>query len=257
VYTALYEGGERTPGVFLTGETPKCQLLPTMRWMAMELGVRRWCIIGDNYVWPWGSAKAARNYAERCGARILDEIYVELGTAKFTNALRRIESSGAQGVLMFLVGNDAVRFNRAFAAAGLDDRMLRLSPLMEENMLLASGAAATKGIYTASGFFESAATPEGLDFVGRYTARYGPEAPVLNSMGESCYEGVRLLAALIQRADGLDVPDLCSVADTVGYGGPRGEVHLQKCHLDQRIYLARADDLQFDVITSFPARPSG
>jgi urea transport system substrate-binding protein len=74
---------------------------------------------------------------------------------------------------------------------------------------------------------------------------------VLNSMGESCYEGVRLLAALIQRAGGLDVPGLCSVADTVGYGGPRGEVHLQKCHLDQRIYLARADDLQFDVITSF------
>lgn len=54
VYTALYEGGERTPGVFLTGETPECQLLPTMRWMAMELGVRQWCIIGDNYVWPWG-----------------------------------------------------------------------------------------------------------------------------------------------------------------------------------------------------------
>ena len=151
--------------MFLTGETPECQLLPTMRWMAMELGVRQWCIIGDNYVWPWGSAKAARNYAERCGARILDEIYVELGTAKFTNALRRIESSGAQGVLMFLVGNDAVRFNRAFAAAGLDERMLRLTPLMEENMLLASGAAATKGIYTASGFFESAATAEGLDFV--------------------------------------------------------------------------------------------
>ena len=86
---------------------------------------------------------------------------------------------------------------------------------------------------------------------GRYTNRYGPEAPVLNSMGESCYEGVRLLAALIQRAGGLDVPGLCSVADTVGYGGPRGEVHLQKCHLDQPIYLARADDLQFDVITSF------
>ena len=27
VYTALYEGGERTPGVFLTGEVPSRQLL--------------------------------------------------------------------------------------------------------------------------------------------------------------------------------------------------------------------------------------
>jgi urea transport system substrate-binding protein len=73
-------------------------------------------------------------------------------------------------------------------------------------------------------------------------------------MGESCFEGVRLLAALIQRAGGLDVPGLCSVADTVAYGGPRGEVHLHGCHLDQRVYLARADDLQFDVITQLPAR---
>ncbi len=252
VYTPLYEGGERTPGVFLTGETPARQLLPSIRWMAEELGTRRWCIVGDDYVWPRGSARVARHYVNQCGARICDEIYVGLGTEDFSGTLRRVERSGAQGVLMLLVGNDAVRFNRAFATAGFDTRMLRLSPLMEENMLVASGAAATTGIYTASGFFESAATPEALDFVGRYTAHYGPEAPLLNSMGESCYEGVRLLSALVQRADGLDVTRLCSVADTVEYGGPRGEVHLEKHHLDQRVHLASANDLQFDVVAQLP-----
>lgn len=256
VYTPLYEGGERNAGVFLTGETPARQLLPSMRWMAEELGVRRWCVVGDDYIWPRGSAVAARRYAQRCGVRICDEVYVGLGTEDFTGPLRRIERSGAQGVLMFLVGNDAVRFNRAFAAAGLDERMPRLTPLMEENMLAASGAAATKGIYTASGFFESAATPEALDFVGRYTARYGPEAPLLNSMGESCYEGVRLLSALAARAGELDVRALCSVADTVEYGGPRGEVHLDGHHLDQRVYLAKADELQFDVVAQLPPVPA-
>lgn len=248
VYTPLYEGGERTPGVFLTGETPAHQLLPSMRWMAEELGVRRWCIIGDDYVWPRDSAKSVRRYARACRAAICDEVYVSLGTEDFTRPLRRIERSGADGVLMFLVGNDAVRFNRAFAAAGLDERMPRLTSLMEENMLMASGSAATKGIYTASGFFESVATPESLDFIGRYASRFGPDAPVLNSMGESCYEGVRLLSALATRANGLDVPNLCSVTDRVEYGGPRGEVHLQGNHLDQRVYLARAQGLQFDVL---------
>lgn len=252
VYTPLYEGGERTPGVFLTGETPGRQLLPSMRWMAEELGVRRWCIVGDDYVWPRGSAAAARRYARRCGARICDEVYVGLGTEDFTGALRRVERSGAQGVLMFLVGNDAVRFNRAFAAAGLDRQLVRLTSLMEENMLVASGAAATRGIYTAAGFFESVATPEALDFVGRYATRFGPEAPLLNSMGESCYEGIRLLSALVQQADALDVRRLCSVSDAVEYGGPRGAVHLAGRHLDQRIYLARADEMQFDVVGELP-----
>jgi urea transport system substrate-binding protein len=40
VYSPLYEGGERTTGVFLVGETPDRQVLPALRWMARELGVR-------------------------------------------------------------------------------------------------------------------------------------------------------------------------------------------------------------------------
>src|SRR3712207_3649638 len=41
VYTALYEGGEQTPGVFLTGETPDQQLFPAMRWMGTRSEERR------------------------------------------------------------------------------------------------------------------------------------------------------------------------------------------------------------------------
>jgi ABC-type branched-subunit amino acid transport system substrate-binding protein len=248
VYTALYEGGERTPGVFLTGETPRTQLLPALRWMTEELGIRRWCIVGDNYVWPRGSASAVRRYARWCGSVICDEIYVPLGTESFTPVLRRVERSRAQGVLMFLVGNDAVRFNRAFRAAGLDGQLYRLSSLMEENMLAASGANATRGLYTAAGFFETAATPENLDFIGRYTRRYGPEAPLLNTMGESCYEGVRLVCALVERARASGSTVLTSAARGLRYVGPRGEMELRGSHLRQNVYLARAAGLEFDVL---------
>jgi ABC-type branched-subunit amino acid transport system substrate-binding protein len=257
VYTALYEGGERTPGVFLTGETPRTQLLPALRWMTEELGVRSWCIVGDNYVWPRGSAGAVRRYAHRCGAVIRDEMYVPLGTENFAPALRRIERSRAQGVLMFLVGNDAVRFNRAFRAAGLDEQLYRLTSLMEENMLAASGANATRGIYTAAGFFETAATPENLDFIGRYARTYGPDAPLLNTMGESCYEGVRLACALIERARTSGTGVLSSVAARgLRYAGPRGEMELTGSHLRQNVYLARAAGLQFDVLAELaPVTP--
>ncbi len=39
-----------------------------------------------------------------------------------------------------------------------------------------------------------------------------------------------------------------AAADSVSYGGPRGEVQVRDRHLDQRIYLAQADDLEFDVV---------
>jgi urea transport system substrate-binding protein len=71
---------------------------------------------------------------------------------------------------------------------------------------------------------------------------------VLNSLGESCYEGVRLLAQLVRRAGSLDVDRICEVADTVGYDGPRGPVHLRGRHLEQRVYLARADSVDFEVL---------
>jgi ABC-type branched-chain amino acid transport systems, periplasmic component len=119
VYTAPYE---HTPGVFLTGETPDAQILPAMRWMAQEVGVRRWCIVGNNYVWPRRSAMASRRYAQASGAEILDEIFLELGTSDFDATIRRIERSECDGVLMFLVGNNAVHFNRQFADVGLDGR---------------------------------------------------------------------------------------------------------------------------------------
>jgi ABC-type branched-subunit amino acid transport system substrate-binding protein len=253
VYTAVYEGGERGPGVFLTGETPRWQLLPAMRWMARELGVRDWCIVGDDYIWPRASARVAHRHAARCGARIMDEIFVPTGTEEFGSALRRVERSRAQGVLMFLLGSDAVRFNRAFTEMRLHENMVRLSPLMDENMLLGTGAANTHDLYSAAGFFESMATADSLDFERRYVDRFGPTAPALTSQGESCYEGLALFAQLAERAGGTELPQLCRAAESMAYVSPRGAVRVQANHLVQPMYLARARELEFDVLCQIEA----
>jgi urea transport system substrate-binding protein len=249
VYTALYEGGERTPGVFLAGEIPSRQLLPAMQWLHREHGVRRWCIVGNDYVWPRETASAARVYAALCDGQIRHEVFAPLGCRSWETIVDGVERSRADAVIMLLVGEDAVLFNRAFAAAGLDARCLRLSTLIDENTLVGSGAESTRGICAAAAYFETLATPESLDFGWRYTRSFGPEAPTLNSIGESCYEGVLLLTALARRAGSLDVRKMTAAADSLSYGGPRGEVRMRDRHLDQRIYLAEADELQFDILT--------
>ena len=55
----------------------------------------------------------------------------------------------------------------------LDQQVLRLSTLMEENMLLATGAENTRGICATAAYFEALTTPEGLDFGLRYARRSG------------------------------------------------------------------------------------
>ncbi len=233
VYTALYEGGERTAGVHLTGETPATQLFPAMRLLGEARAIRRWCVVGNDYVWPRATARAARRYARRCGARVAAEVYVPLGTADFAGVLRRIERCAADAVLVLLVGGDAAQFNRAFAAAGLHQRALRLSTLMDENMLLASGPDATVNLWAAAGYFETLATPTALAFGARYAARFGSQAPPVGSPGESCYEGIRLLAALGEGRRDLETA--------------RGHLTIAANHVQQPVYLAEAAGLDFHV----------
>ncbi|WP_242901986.1 substrate-binding domain-containing protein [Actinomadura terrae] len=248
VYTPLYEGGERAPWVFLTGETPGRQLRPALRWFADELGVRRWAIVGDDYVWPRLTAGAIRGYLDGLGGEVSAEFFVGLGTQDYGGVLARLARSGSDGVLMLLVGDDAVAFNRAFARSGLDRDLVRFSPLMDENMLLATGADSTRGLFAAAGYFESLPTAGGLDFGARYHGRFGADAPVLNSLGESCYEGVRLFSELARRAQSVDARQMRAVSDGLGYDGPRGSVEMRDRHLRQRVFLAAADGLDFDVI---------
>ncbi|NDL59690.1 substrate-binding domain-containing protein [Phytoactinopolyspora mesophila] len=250
VYSSLYEGGEHAPGVFMAGETPDQQIAPAMAWLAREMGVRRWAVVGDDYLWPRGSASAVRRFVGDFGLQLTDEIFVPLGQHNFDRVISRLRSGSAQGVLMLLVGQDAVHFNRAFAETDLDERLVRLSPLMDENMLLASGPEAGRQLYSAAGYFGALATEDALDLLGRYVRRFGPDAPVLNSMGESCYEALRLLATLVRQARSLDVRSMSHTAESpVGYHGPRGSVHLRDHHLMQRVYLARADGTVYDVVT--------
>lgn len=247
-YTALYEGGENRPGVFMTGETPDQQLGPALDWFADAVGVRRWTIVGDDYVWPRRSARVARRYLRSIGGTVCDEMYVPLGTSEFSDVLHRVEASGCDAVLMLLIGDDAVEFNRAFCSWGLDRDVLRFSSLIDENVLLASGAANTRGLMTSAGYFEDLATASGLDFAAAYSRRFGPDAPVLNSLGESCYEGVRLLTELMRRAGSAAVPPMTSVAEGLSYESPRGTVELRDRHLRQKVFLAAADGLLWDVL---------
>lgn len=248
VYTTLYEGGERRPWVFPIGETPGRQLRPALAWFADELGIRRWTIVGNDYVWPRASARAVHGYLRALGGTVCGEHYVPLGTDDFTTALGRVAASGCEAVLVLLMGQDAVDFHRAFAAAGLDGGLLRFGPLTDENMLLSAGSDSTRGLFASAGYFGTLATAESLEFSARYHARFGATAPMLTGPGESCYEGVRLLGELIRRAGGPDVAKMRALSEGLRYDGPRGAVEIRDRHLSQKVFLAVADGLDFDVI---------
>jgi ABC-type branched-subunit amino acid transport system substrate-binding protein len=222
-----------------------------LRWLVEHRRARRWALIGNDYVWPRQLHRFAFRYIGTAGASVVAQRYVPLGRVDPQPLLDLVRASRADAVLLTLVGSDLVRFNRAFAASRLGERVLRLCGALEENGLLGAGGDTSGELYAAMGYFGSVATDCGLAFVERYTHRYGWQAPVLNGHAEACYDGVRLLAALATRAGSLAPAALDATSDGTTIVGGRGTLTVRNRHVDQPVYLARADGLDFDVLRSF------
>lgn len=247
IYTPLYEGGESTAGVFSIGETPREQLGPSLEFLQRRYRPTSWALIGNDYVWPRMSHLFAKAKLTGMGTRFVYEKYVPFGAPRMAQLVEEIGKSGAEAVLISLVGQDAVNFNRAFGAAGLHDRIVRLSCAIEENGLLASGAKNSKRMFVASSYFGSLRTDQNAAFKEQYFNLHGRDAPVLNALGQSTYEGVQFLAGLL-----LHHPDAWRQ-----HAGTRslpviyrsGRRALKQPPVDGLpIYLARADGLAFDIV---------
>lgn len=246
-YAAMHEGRDDTPGVFMLGERPVNQILPAADWMRKQLGVGRWAIVGNDYVFPRVTGSTTRLALQDTASEVVSETYVPLGTTNFTSVLRGLRSDDVDGVIMLLMGQDAVHFNRQFARHGLADRFTRLSPAIEENTLLGGGAAANQNLYAAAAYFDKMDTVEGRELASAYYQRHGAWAPALNAVGESCYEAIKFLAWIGRRCGGIGMEAVSTMESGTFYDGPRGLVRLDGNLLDQDVYLAAADDLEFDI----------
>jgi len=251
LYTPVYEGGERTPGVMAIGETPGTQWRPAIEWLTNTKRASRWYLIGSDYVWPWLSHKAIKKYIKDAGGRVLGEEFVPIGEHDHSRQLARIRAAKPDVVLITLIGADSIVFNRAFAEQGLGSRMLRLAGAMDETVLLGIGADNTEGLYCASGYFIDMASRANDIFRDQYQASFGRHAPPPGSIGQSNYEGLRFLETVASRAGSLAIKPLLSAATNVEYQGARGRIDIRRGNARMPIYLAAANGLDFRLIKQF------
>jgi ABC-type branched-subunit amino acid transport system substrate-binding protein len=251
VYTPVYEGGECAPGTWVTGETPAQQLGPVIPWITEQEGVKSWYLIGNDYVWGRGTNAAARQLVEGLGNEVVGEEYVPLGTSDYDASLQRIRASGADAVLVSLVGGDAVSFNISYGTFGLDEQAVRLGTMLEENTLAGIGEAGSSRMFSSMGFFSNIGSDVVTDFSARLSSEFGDEAAVMNTLGESTYDGLVLLATIANKAGSLDVAAMSEVADGTEISSPRGKVVLNGNHTARTIYVADATGGSFNVVAEF------
>ncbi|MFC0861232.1 substrate-binding domain-containing protein [Sphaerimonospora cavernae] len=248
VYAPPYEGGVRRPGVYFLGEPASRQVGPGLDWLIDHRRARRWFLLGNDYVWPRLVHEAARDHLLSRSATVVGERFVPFGTRDMARLIDELAAVRPDAVLLNLIGSDLVAFNREFAASGLS--CARLCGALEEHGLLAIGGDTGGELYAAMGYFGSIGTEANLDLRERYVRRFGPQAPLLNGHGHGCYESVLMLAALAERAGALAVPAIEAVSDGTSITSGRGNLTLSGGHVRQRVYVGRANGLDFDVVTS-------
>ena len=260
VYAAAYEGGETSDGVLCSGEVPGDQIVASLRWLRTELRLRRWFIVGNDYVWPRGSAMATRAGLQDSDISILGERFVPLGIDDprgWDQVLADIEAADPDGVVTLLVGSDAVRFNRAFADTGMDATVTRFSPFTDETVMLASGSAATRNLFVSAGWFAGLASASAAEFRTGFTRAFdlvngtGPAdesaAQQPGTMAETTYSGLHLLAG-IATTSVPSMEDARRAFDGWGWDSPHGPVDLLKGAARHPVHLAVTRGIELDVV---------
>lgn len=256
-YTPSYEGGECSPGIYVNGETPQQQLAPVIPWLSSERQLKRWYLIGNDYIWPRNTNAVAKQIIQGGGASVVGEEYLPFSVDNFDASLAKIRASGADAVLITLVGGASVSFNRAFAGFGLAERVTRLGTLIEENTLAGIGVQNAANLYSSAGYFASLGTPAARAFAGRYRQRFPDSDAALNALAESCYEGFLMLEAIARRAGAISVSKFDPASEGARYEGPRGAVEMHGRHVTEDVFVARVGSAGFEVVKTFPRVGAG
>ena len=201
VYTPPHDGTPGFSSVVCTGPAPAAQLQDAIVRLGRAHRVRRWALVGSDYVWPWAVHRAARRTIVESGAAAVLEEFVPIGGVPdvLDRLVDRLAAERADALLISLVGRDQVLFHRALRHAGLDRRLVRLSGALEENGLLAVDGDETGLLYAAMPSFASLPDEDHRSLLERHAAVLGPTAPVLDSYAKGVYDGVRLITRLATR----------------------------------------------------------
>lgn len=189
-----FESGS-TGSVFL-GADPLQQLLQPLEWIARHEHVRRWALVGNDYIWPRQVHLSARRILHDFGQSVVMDELVPLGGVDPSRLLDRAGSAGADAILVSLVGRDGIVLHRAIRESGADQHFVRLSTTLDESCLIAAGGDTSGMLYSTMPSFILQPDDRHQSMIERYLTRFGFTAPLPGSYAEGCFDGVLFLLEL-------------------------------------------------------------
>ena len=196
IFTPPHESERGSSGTIFLGSGPRLQLERPLEWIIGHHRVRRWALIGNDYIWPREVHRAASRVLRGLGQSIVMDRLVPLGSVDAERLLDEAQKNNADAILLSLVGRDGITFQRAATEIGADRRLIRLCTALDENSLMAAGGDTSGLLYSAMPSFILQDDDRHQNLLGLYLDRFGASAPLPASYAQGCYDGVVLLTEL-------------------------------------------------------------
>lgn len=257
-YPVQYEGEESSKNVFYTGAAPNQQAIPATDYFLEELGVKKFALLGTDYVYPRTTNKILEQYLKDKGIPASDIFvnYTPFGHNDWSKIVADVVALGADGkkvgVISTINGDANIGFYKELAAAGVsaDDIPVVAFSVGEEEL---SGLDTSNlvGHLAAWNYFQSSKNEANASFVKKWKAKMGANR-VTNDPMEAHYIGFNMWVNAVKKAGTTDVDAVRKAM----YGqtfpnltGGTAEM-LPNHHLKKPVLIGEIQaDGQFDIIS--------
>lgn len=257
-YPVQWEGEESSKNVFYTGAAPNQQAIPAVEYLMNEVGVKRWALLGTDYVYPRTTNKILVAYLKAHGVKDSDIMvnYTPFGYSDWQSIVSDVKKFGSAGkktaVVSTINGDANVPFYKELANQGISAEDIPVVAFsVGEEELSGIDTKPLVGHLAAWNYFESVNTPENRAFIKMWHGYIGNTKRVTNDPMEATYIGFNMWVNAVKKAGSTDTDKVEKAM--IGIKVPNltgGMAVMNKNHfLSKPVLIGEVqDDGQFDVV---------
>ncbi len=205
-YPVQYEGEESSKNVFYTGAAPNQQAIPAVDYL-LKQGVKRWALVGTDYVYPRTANKILEAYLKSKGFKDEDIMisYTPFGHSDWQSIVSEIKKFGTAGkktaVVSTINGDANVPFYKELSNQGISAKDIPVVAFsVGEEELSGIDTKPLVGHLAAWNYFESVDSDANDDFIEEWHKYTGDEKRVTNDPMEATYIGFNMWVKAVEKA---------------------------------------------------------
>lgn len=205
-YPVQYEGEESSKNVFYTGAAPNQQAIPAVDYL-LKQGVKRWALVGTDYVYPRTANKILEAYLKSKGFKDEDIMisYTPFGHSDWQSIVSDIKKFGTAGkktaVVSTINGDANVPFYKELSNQGISAKDIPVVAFsVGEEELSGIDTKPLVGHLAAWNYFESVDSDANDDFIEEWHKYTGDEKRVTNDPMEATYIGFNMWVKAAEKA---------------------------------------------------------